>query len=93
MFLGFVTASQPPPPSSAPYGLNHARVVVEGIVSPVAQMFTDKVVPRGEPSKWSHYASIAIDGKLVVCGTEVGEIIGGQHILKKSTMAVKVSSA
>jgi hypothetical protein len=86
IFLGFVTVAQPPPPTSAPYGLAHARVVVDGAVNLVVRMFTDD--PGDE--KQNYHESTALTGDILVRGAVVGKIIGGQHILTQSGMQIRL---
>ena len=84
IFLGFVTVAQPPPPTSAPYGLAHARVVVDGAVDLVVRMFTDDAGDENQ----KYHKSTKLTGRIQVLGTTVGKIIGGQHILTQSGMQI-----
>lgn len=98
LFVGFVSQNQPPPATSAPYGLNHARVVVEGRMTSVRQMFTwaadDRTEEEDDDSKNKLYReSTRISGSVRVCGQDVGIIVDGQHILTKSGVLVVPESS
>ena len=96
LFLGFVTSSQPPPATSAAYGLNHARVIVSGPVTRVCRFFTradtdleEADITTDTPKK-EYRESDRLRGKMRVCGKDVGIIVNGQHILIDNGVSVRI---
>ena len=103
LFLGFITSSQPPPATSAAYGLNHARVIVSGSMTSVCRFFTkgdteeaaggqatnDDDTAAGDRLK-EYRESDRLNGKVRVCGEDVGIIVNGQHILIDSGVSVRI---
>lgn len=83
IFLGIVAPNQPPVAVTAPFGLNHARVIVEGVVP----IFNFNLVPNHDPKR------MPLAGDLAVCGTKVGRIIDGRCILTTSGIPVHPSQA
>ncbi len=79
LFLGIVAPNQPPVAVTAPFGLNHARVIVEGVVP----VFNFGLVPNHDKRR------MPLAGHLVVCGTKVGRIIDGRCILTRSGIPVR----
>lgn len=79
LFLGIVAPNQPPVAVTAPFGLNHARVIVEGVVP----IFNFNLVPGGHPGR------MPLAGDLAVCGVKVGRIIDGRCILVRSGVPVQ----
>lgn len=99
LFLGFITSSQPPPATSAAYGLNHARVIVSGSMTSVCRFFTkgdtatrDVDMTTDTPKK-EYRESDRLRGKVRVCGEDVGIIVNGQHILIDSGVSVRIGGS
>jgi hypothetical protein len=83
IFLGIVAPNQPPVAVTSPFGLNHARVIVEGVV----HVYNFGLVADHDEKR------MPLAGHLTVCGTKVGRIVDGRCILTRSGIVVRPTQA
>lgn len=93
-FLGIVSPFQPAPATAAKYGLNHARVIVEGVAPVVNEHFTRGLGKAAATERIAEAAegrnSIRVGGTIEVLGVEVGKILNGTHILSRSGISIHI---